>query len=292
MRSIFTFTMILFLLAACGIATQPVAPTATVTPPPTITLIPSATPTASMAPAPTEAPLPEGVKELQEKLKETDYSVGWSTENKDQLILYFTGEEGAKVELPEIIINPDGTGATHKYTFTAEGYDPVVMEVPVTVDELVTGDLEGWKIKDGVVEKQPVLSNEGSEREYESVSRLEVIQLLLQDATAYPPSEMASESTEARLLTNDRAIKLLNNAPPIYYKGMQYGITDIVNSVNGIFLYRGGIKVEGGVHTMVYAYQVLLSGQTFIAWVKPNGTEVEFMIDYKLPSTKALVINE
>ncbi|MBK9207567.1 MAG: hypothetical protein IPL71_04375 [Anaerolineales bacterium] len=182
MKNIF-FILLTALLAAC--VAQPAAPTVTITPPPAMTITPSAIPIASVTPIPTEAPLPEGIKVLQEKLADTGYSVGWSKENKHQTAIFFTDKDGKKVEVPEIVINADGSGWKRTYLFDNPSGTPeeftvkgTAAEIKVeTIDGAKRLDFPGWKIAGGKWVRE-IRTQAGKEIPLKVYSMDEAIQIL------------------------------------------------------------------------------------------------------------------
>jgi hypothetical protein len=174
MRSIFTITMILFLLTACGAA----APTATVT----VTAIlptPSATatliPTPTITPTPTEIPLPEGaISDLAKSLEGTNYKLAYSKSDPSKVV--FEYKDGTQTN--ELTANPDGS---YRYSYDFEnpagGVEHLDVAIPkeemtiTTVDGKTVISWSAWEIIDGQRVRKPVVLEDPKTGEIRVVDR-------------------------------------------------------------------------------------------------------------------------
>lgn len=295
MRFVVALALASIILSACA---SP-AHEQTVTPVPSLTSTPSVTPTPSITPTPTEIPLPPSVAEISKKLNDSDYLLGWGNgENtKEKIVLFYTDPKTKeRTEVPEIAINPEDASITRTYLFTPPtelGYEPATLIVSIEPGELVSGDMEGWKLIDGKLVKQGVIDDNGVESKTSvNYSRAEATEMLLQDASKFPKEEMDNENSKSRTLDDARTrIKKLlqneslTNQPAIVYEGIKLNTLDNYSYYSRVYTIDNLTNkiASGEVPTMFYVYTPLrLSEQTYLMWERKDGKFMSIIIDKKL----------
>jgi len=191
MRSIFIFTMILFVLTACGTPAAQVTVTLDVT----VTPSPAPTETPTVIPSPTESPLPEtdAIKEISEAYKAdgAGYELGWSETNKDQIALFWTNPEKPeeKVEVTEIVVDPETGEGRRTYMFDNPAGGTAELTVKYTKEQLIARNFSAWEIKDGKwTRKTDTITPADSTTEFKikPISMIESLQILLSTTEDMP----------------------------------------------------------------------------------------------------------
>ncbi len=284
------FLIFTFIFAACS-SSMP-TPSMTDSALATATLAPTKTPTASATPTLTEAPLPDGVKELQEKLKKTDYSVGWSKENKDQLALFYTDKDGKKVEVPEIEINPDGSGWKRIYLFDNPSGAPEEFTVKGTIAEIkveaIDGtkrlDFPGWKIESGkwVREKR---TQEGKEIPLKVYSMDEAIQILKTTKGSRDQSIAREQSLRAKYGTKEPDVLEISEGILVRVETTHPELGKGTYS-NDNEVYTQDRDPKNDIPVIFYAYCAISINDNgnfdtgFVYYKDESGTQHEILVDY------------
>jgi hypothetical protein len=276
MRSIFIATMILFLLTACGADTQPAAPTATVTISATFTLTPTKAPAATTTPV--ESQLPEGVQELAKKLEGSNYKLTLN-EQKEIVYVYVDPETKDETTIPELIVNPDGNGATRKYIFTQEGYEPAELEVAYTTDELVSRDFSAWKIENGQWIRKKVVALDGITTEMLKYSKQEIGEIIAMEANRLGQDQLPG--TKSKPLSYE-LLGFNGSTLTIRSGGFEFGTASLYTYFNRIDLIDTNGNKVGIMDSPLYSYVPLTNDNQSVVALKLKGIITKIFVDGNL----------
>lgn len=280
--------LLVFFLSACLPASQ--LPTATATlvlPTTTATLTPTETP----IPTPTEAPLPAEMQPYQDKLKGTRYEYGWSQTDKTKIVLYFTGADGKKVEVPEIAIDKDTLKYTRTYTFdnpSGETNDITVKDslssIKIGADGKSLEVGEAWKINsEGVWERKHAISPEGKETDIPLYSFDEAVNFILDETHQIEkiPGAM-DDNSRYRVDTVSHLTKMRVNITPhsdtVELKGFKWPV-NILFSAGNIMYTSTNVLYNPSLTKVTYYEYCVVNRYAFMLVEKADSTVGYMFID-------------